>query len=171
MTTPDRTRTVAWQDPWIVVDAAKTHSGIDRLRAVMRGDVPGAPMAILVGITITQVEPGRVVFEGTAAEYHYNLGGVAHGGLACTMLDSALGCAVTSMLPAGRSCATTDLHVRFIRPITLESGKLRCEAKVIHVGKTIGTAEATLTDAAGRLCAHATAACAIVRETADEGSV
>src|ERR1700736_1805731 len=98
MTAPDRTRTVTWKDPWIVVDAAKTLSGIDRLRAVMRGDVPG--------------------------------------GLACTMLDSALGCAVTSTLPAGGSCATTDLHVRFIRPITLESGKLRCEATTIHVGKT-----------------------------------
>ncbi|MDQ6766415.1 MAG: PaaI family thioesterase [Candidatus Eremiobacteraeota bacterium] len=167
MTAPDRTRTVTWQDPSIVVDAAKTRSGIERLRAVMDEEVPSAPMAILVGIKLTQVEPGRVVFEGTAAEYHYNLGGVAHGGLACTMLDSALGCAVTSMLPAGRSCATTDLHVRFIRPITLQSGALRCAATIIHVGKTIGTAEAKLTDSAGRLCAHATAACAILRETED----
>ncbi len=165
MMTPDRTRTVTWKDPFIVVDAAKTQSGIDRLRAIMRGEVPGAPMAILVGLSITEVDPGRVVFECTAAEYHYNLGGVAHGGLACTMLDSALGCAVTSMLPAGRSCATTDLHVRFVRPITLESGKLRCEASVVHIGKTIGTAEARLTDSAGRLCAHATTACAILRET------
>ena len=167
MTKPLRTRTVSWQDPWIVVDAAKTRSGIDRLRAVMRKEVPAAPMALLVGIELTQVEPGRVVFETHAGEHHYNLGGVAHGGLACTMLDSALGCAVTSMLPAGRSCATTDLHVRFIRPITLGSGKLRCEANVIHVGKTIGTAEARLTDSAGRLCAHGTAACAISREAGD----
>ena len=163
-----RTRTVAWGDPWIVVDAAKTTSGIQRLQAVLRGEVPMAPMAILVGIALTEVEAGRVVFETTASEYHYNLGGVAHGGLACTMLDSALGCAVTSVLPAGRSCATTDLHVRFIRPITLDSGRLRCEARVVHVGKTIGTAEARLTDSAGRLCAHATAACAILRETADQ---
>jgi uncharacterized protein (TIGR00369 family) len=167
MADPKRTRTINWQDPWIVVDAAKTNSGIDRLHAIMRGDVPGAPMAILVDIHLTEVEKGRVVFEGMPAEYHYNLGGVAHGGLACTMLDSALGCAITSTLPAGRSCATTDLQVRFIRPITLDSGKLRCEATVIHVGKTIGTAEARLTDSAGRLCAHATTACAILRETAD----
>jgi len=168
MSTPARTRTVTWKDPMIVADAAKTQSGIDRLRAILRGDVPGPPMALLVGLSIAEVEQGRVVFECVAAEYHYNLGGVAHGGLACTILDSALGCAVTSTLPAGRSCATTDLHVRFVRPITLESGKLRCEAKVIHVGKTIGTAEARLTDAAGRLCAHATTACAILRETDDE---
>ena len=162
-----RTRTVTWQDPSIVVDAAKTKSGLERLRAIMNGDVPGAPMALLVGIRPVLVEPGRVVFEGEVCEYHYNLGGVAHGGLACTILDSALGCAVTSKLPAGRSCATTDLHVRFVRPITLESGRLRCEATVVHVGKTIGTAEARLTDEQGRLCAHATTACAILREDAD----
>jgi uncharacterized protein (TIGR00369 family) len=165
MSDTNRTRTVAWQDPWVVVDAAKTMSGIDRLRAIMRGEVPVAPMALLVGIAMTEVELGRVVFEAEPAEYHYNLGGVAHGGFACTLLDSALGCAVTSTLPAGRSCATTDLHVRFIRPITLDSGRVRCDAKVLHVGKTIGTAEAVVTDSAGRLCAHATTACAILRET------
>jgi uncharacterized protein (TIGR00369 family) len=163
----DRTRTVRWHDPFVIVDAAKTQSGIDRLRAVLSGEVPGAPFAMLVGIAITEVEHGRVVFEGIPAEYHYNLGGVAHGGLACTLLDSALGCAITSTLPAGRRCASTDLHVRFIRPITIQSGKLRCEATVLHVGKTIGTAHAQLSDAADRLCAHATTACAILRETDD----
>jgi len=160
----DRTRTVSWKDPSIVVDAAKTKSGLERLQAIMRGEVPTAPMAILVGISLTSVEPGVVVFEGQPAEYHYNIGGVAHGGFACTLLDSALGCAVTSTLPAGRSCATTDLHVRFIRPITLSSGRVRCEARVLHVGKTIATAEANVTDAAGKLCAHATTACAILQE-------
>lgn len=164
MKDPNRTRTIAWQDPSIAVDAAKTSSGLDRLRAILRGDVPPAPMAALVGISLASVEPGCVVFEGQPAEYHYNLGGVAHGGFACTLLDSALGCAVTSMLPAGRSCATTDLHVRFIRPITIASGRVRCEARVLHVGKTIATAEAKLTDAAGKLCAHATTACAILVE-------
>jgi len=164
MNAPERSRTVTWSDPMIVVNAAKTQSGLDRLRAIMAGEVPGAPMALLVGIKPVLVERGRVVFEGTVEEYHYNLGGVAHGGLACTMLDSALGCAVTSMLPAGRSCATTDLHVRFVRPITIASGTLRCEANIVHLGKTIGTAEARLTDSAGKLCAHATTACAILQE-------
>jgi uncharacterized protein (TIGR00369 family) len=164
MNAPERSRTVTWSDPLIVVNAAKTQSGLDRLRAIMASEVPGAPMALLVGIRPVLVERGRVVFEGDVGEYHYNLGGVAHGGLACTMLDSALGCAVTSVLPAGRSCATTDLHVRFVRPITMASGTLRCEANIVHVGKTIGTAEARLTDSAGKLCAHATTACAILQE-------
>jgi uncharacterized protein (TIGR00369 family) len=161
---PERTRTIAWQDSSITVDAAKTMSGLDRLRALVRGDLPPAPMATLVGISLVSVEPGCVVFEGQPAEYHYNLGGVAHGGFACTMLDSALGCAVTSLLPVGRSCATTDLHVRFVRPITIASGLVRCEARVLHLGKTIATAEAKLSDAAGKLFAHATTACAILME-------
>jgi len=170
MSASDRTRTVSWRDPMIVVDAAKTQSGIDRLRAIMSGEIPGAPFALLVGITPTLIEKGRVVFEGDIGEHLYNLGGVVHGGFACTIMDSALGCAVTSTLPAGRSCATTDLHVRFLRPLTLASGRVRCEAKVVHVGKTIGTAQADLTDGAGRLCAHATTACAILRESdADQG--
>ena len=164
MDAPIRSRTVTWSDPLTIVNAAKSQSGLDRLRAILAGDVPGAPMALLVGIRPVLVERGRVVFEGQVGEYHYNLGGVAHGGLACTLLDSALGCAVTSMLPAGRSCATTDLHVRFVRPITIASGLLRCEANIVHVGKTIGTAEARLTDGAGKLCAHATTACAILQE-------
>jgi uncharacterized protein (TIGR00369 family) len=164
MNPSQRTRTITWQDPSIHINAAKTTSGIDRLRAMLRGDAPVAPMAELVDIHITSVEPGRVVFEGEPAEFHYNLGGVAHGGFACTMLDSALGCSVTSLLPAGKSCTTTDLHVRFVRPITTASGRLRCEATVLHLGRTLATAEARLTDAAGKLCAHGTTACAILTE-------
>jgi uncharacterized protein (TIGR00369 family) len=158
-----RTRSVTWGNPYLTVDAAKTMSGLDRLRRLLHGEVPAAPMAELVGIKLVSVEPGVVVFEGRPEEYHYNLGGVAHGGFACTLLDSALGCAVTSVLPAGKSCATTDLHVRFVRPITIESGPLRCEAHVLHVGKTIATADAKLTDAGGKLFAHATTACAILQ--------
>ncbi|HXW50518.1 MAG TPA: PaaI family thioesterase [Candidatus Acidoferrales bacterium] len=159
-----RSRTVSWQDPGLSVDAAKTMSGLDRLRALLRGETPRPPMAELVGIQIVSVEPGLVVFEGKAAEYHYNLGGVAHGGFACTVLDSALGCAVTSLLPAGKSCTTIDLHVRFVRPITTDTGIVRCEARVLHLGKTLGTAEAELTDPAGKLLAHGTTACAILQE-------
>lgn len=161
----ERSRTVTWQDPQANVDAAKTTSGLERLRAMVRGELPVPPMGKLVGIRIASVEPGVVVFEAEPAEFHYNLGGVAHGGFACTIMDSALGCSVTSLLPAGKSCTTTDLQVRFIRPITLASGSLRCEARVLHLGRTLATAEAQLTDAAGKLCAHATTACAILNET------
>jgi uncharacterized protein (TIGR00369 family) len=160
-----RTRTITWQNPAPITDAAKTMSGEQRLRAVISGKLPVPPMAALVGIALITAESGVAVFESHPAEYHYNLGGVAHGGFACTIMDSALGCAVTSLLPAGKSCATTDLHVRFVRPITIESGRVRCEARVLHLGRTIATAEARLTDAGGKLCAHATTACAILDET------
>jgi uncharacterized protein (TIGR00369 family) len=164
MDSSDRTRTVTWGDPCVNVDAAKTTSGLDRLRAILRGDTPMPPMAKLVDIHLTSVEPGLVVFEAECAEFHYNLGGVAHGGFACTIIDSALGCSVTSLLPAGKSCTTTDLHVRFVRPITTATGRLRCEARVLHLGRTLATAEARLIDADGKLFAHATTACAILIE-------
>lgn len=159
-----RSRTIVWEDPLPFVNSAKTQSGLERLQGLLRGDVAKPPMAALVDIELVEVESGRVVFTAQPEEFHYNLGGVAHGGFACTLLDSALGCAVTSMLPAGKSCTTLDLQVRFIRPLTRDTGTLRCEAKVLHLGKTIGTAEASITDAAGRLCAHATTACAILAE-------
>lgn len=159
-----RSRTVVWEDPLPFVNSAKTKSGLERLQALLSKEAPRPPMAVLVDIELIEVEPGRIVFCARPQEFHYNLGGVAHGGFACTLLDSALGCAVTSLLPAGKSCTTLDLQVRFIRPLTRETGDLRCEAKVLHVGKTIGSAEASITDSAGRLCAHATTACAILNE-------
>jgi uncharacterized protein (TIGR00369 family) len=159
-----RMRTISWQNAAPLAAAAKTMSGAERLRSVMSGRLPIPPMAALVGIELLSADAGVAVFEAWPAEYHYNLGGVAHGGFACTLLDSALGCAVTSLLPAGKSCATVDLHVRFIRPITVERGRIRCEARVIHLGRTLATAEARLVDGAGKLCAHATTACAILEE-------
>jgi uncharacterized protein (TIGR00369 family) len=164
MSSFDRTRRVTWQDPAITARDSRVRSGLERLQSLLAGESPKPPMAVLVGIEMTECERGRVVFTGTPAEFHYNLGGVAHGGFACTLLDSALGCAVTSLLPAGRSCTTVDLHVRFIRPLTQETGAVRCEARVLHLGKTIGTAEARITDSGGRLCAYASTACAILDE-------
>ena len=164
MSSFDRTRSVTWQDPATTAGDSRVRSGLERLESLLAGESPKPPMAVLVGIEMTECERGRVVFTGTPSEFHYNLGGVAHGGFACTLLDSALGCAVTSLLPAGRSCTTVDLQVRFIRPLTQETGAVRCEARVLHLGKTIGTAEARITDSRGRLCAYASTACAILDE-------
>jgi len=164
MADPHRSRTIVWEDPLPFANSAQTKSGLERLQGLLKGDMPKPPMAALVDIELVEVESGRVVFTAKPQEFHYNLGGVAHGGFACTLLDSALGCAVTSLLPAGKSCTTLDLQVRFIRPLTRETGTLRCAAKVLHLGKTIGTAEASIMDSAGRLCAHATTACAILTE-------
>jgi uncharacterized protein (TIGR00369 family) len=103
------------------------------------------------------------VFAVEPAEYHYNPIGLVHGGLACTLLDSAMGCAVHTTLPAGTGYTTLELKVNLIRPLTRETGRVLCEGTIIHVGGRTATAEARITDAAGALYAHATTTCMIFR--------
>ena len=158
-----RTRTIAWADPRTHIEAFRTMSGLQALQAVMRGELPPPPIAVLMNITIVEVEEGRVVFAGVPQEYHYNPIGSIHGGFAATIFDSAMGCAIHSMLPGGVGYTTLDLHVRFVRPLSHETGEVRCEARAINVGKTIGTADARLTDSSGRLYGSATTSCAIFR--------
>jgi uncharacterized protein (TIGR00369 family) len=160
--TQERTHTLYWQDPMLGAQAAKTMSGLDYLQAMARGEIPAAPIAVLMNMQPIEAEHGRVVFSTNPAEYHYNPIGTVHGGFAATVLDSALGCAVHSTLPAGTGYSTAELHVNYIRPITAKTGELRCEGKVIHAGSRIATAEARLTDANGKLYAHATTTCIIL---------
>lgn len=158
-----RTRTVEWQDPLIGAQAARTMSGIEYLRAMANGELPPPPFAALVGGNIETVEEGRVVFTLVPAEYHYNPIGTVHGGLLCTLCDSAMGCAVHSLLPAGSGYTSLEVKTNFVRPVTIKTGLLRCEGKVIHFGGKIATAEATVRDEAGKLYAHATTTCLILR--------
>jgi uncharacterized protein (TIGR00369 family) len=136
-------------------------SGLEYLRAIARGELPAAPMADLMGFGFHEIEEGRVVFECIPAEYHYNPIGAVHGGLACTLADSAMGCAVHTMLPAGVGYTTLEIKTNLLRLITVETGRLLCEGKTIHVGGRIATAEARLTDEAGKLYAHATTTCMV----------
>jgi uncharacterized protein (TIGR00369 family) len=145
-----RTRTIAWSDPLEGLDKLRAMSGLEALR-------------MLMNIWLVDVDEGVAVFEGTPGEYHYNPIGVVHGGFALTLLDSALGCAVHSALPAGVGYTTTDVQVRFIRSITKDTGVVRAEAKTIHVGRSTALAEARLTDSAGKLLAVGTTACALFR--------
>ncbi len=157
----ERTRTVTWEDPTEGTKAAGEMSGLEYLRAIARGELPAAPMADLMGFEFHEIEEGRVVFECIPAEYHYNPIGAVHGGLACTLADSAMGCAVHTMLPAGVGYTTLEIKTNLLRPITVETGRLLCEGKTIHVGGRIATAEARLTDEAGKLYAHATTTCMV----------
>jgi uncharacterized protein (TIGR00369 family) len=108
------------------------------------------------------VERGRAVFEVVPAEQHFNPIGVVHGGLAMTLLDSAMACSVQSELPAGSGYTTLEAKINLVRPVTLETGKLRAIGKVIHVGSRVGTAEGRLEDASGKLYAHGTTTCIIL---------
>jgi uncharacterized protein (TIGR00369 family) len=127
------------------------------------GELPPPPIAVLMGMWITEVSEGRVVFAAEPSEYHYNPLGTVHGGVMATLMDSALGCAVQSMLPAATSYTTLELKVNYLRPITAKTGTVYCEGKIIHVGGRIATAEGRLTDAGGKLYAHGTTTCIILR--------
>lgn len=138
-------------------------SGLEYLQAIQAGTVPPAPIAVLIGMQIVEVEEGRVVFSAQPDEYHYNPIGTVHGGIAATLLDSALGCAVHSMLPAGTAYTTLEIKVNYLRPMTSKTGTVYSEGKVIHLGGRVATAEARLTDAEGKLYAHGTTTCIIMR--------
>ncbi len=163
-----RERCVTWSDP--LANARKLHamSGLDFLRAIGRGEIPAPPIAHLMGFSIDEIEEGRVVFTVEPAEYHYNPIGVVHGGLAATLLDSAMGCAVHTTLAPGVGYTTIDLHVTFVRPLTATTGTIRAEGRVVHAGSRVATAEGRVVDATGRVYAHATTRCLIMRE-ADAG--
>ena len=159
----ERRRTFTWDDPAVGLSAARTLSGLDYLRAMQRGELPGPPIAATLDFGIAEIEEGRVVFTVIPMEYHYNPIGMVHGGLAATLCDSAMGCAVHSTLPAGTAYTTIELKVNYIRALTKETGLIRCEGKTIAVGGRIATAEARMTDAAGTLYAHATTTCLVIR--------
>ena len=164
-----RTRVVSWEDPTAAVQLGKTISGIEYLRALQSGELPPPPFAVLLGIWITEVSEGRVVFAAEPGEHHYNPLGTVHGGVMATLLDSALGCAVQSLLPAGTTYTTLELKVNYLRPVTAKTGTVYSEGKIIHLGGRIATAEARLTDAAGKLYAHGTTTCIILRPSSSSG--
>ena len=136
--------------------------GFEQLSAFTDGRLPAAPIADTLGMTNFQVERGTVSVELTVEPRHYNPIGSVHGGYAATLLDSALACAIHSTLPAGAGYTTAELKVNLVRPISADTGELRCEANVIHVGRRVATAEAKLTDANGKLYAHGTTTCLIL---------
>lgn len=154
-----RNRTISWQDPMIAAEASKTMSGLEYLKAVLAGELPPPPIAELIGMWFSEVSEGRVVFAAEPAEYHYNPLGSVHGGIAATLLDSAMGCAVASMRPIAASYTTLELKVNYLRPMTSKTGVVYCEGKIIYMGSRIATAEGRLTDAAGKLYAHGTTTC------------
>lgn len=157
-----RTRLVTWQDPLPAAQAGAQLSGIEYMNAVAAGEIPPPPIAVLLRMEPVEIEPGRVVFEGRPSEEHYNPIGMVHGGYAATLIDSAIGCAVHTTLPAGGGYSTQTLEAKFVRPLTRDTGVVRCEAQVLHKGRRQATAEARLYDGDGKLVAHGTGTCLIL---------
>jgi uncharacterized protein (TIGR00369 family) len=139
----------------------RERTGVDFLQGIGKGEIPPAPIGELLGFLPIECEPGRVVFQGTPGPQHYNPLGSVHGGYAATLLDSCVGCAIHSMLPAGKGYTTLELKVNFIRALTSDVGPVRAEGKLVTLGGQIGIAEGRLTDASGRLYAFATTTCLV----------
>lgn len=158
-----RERIVRWDDPAPGLALVRTSSGIEALRAMIAGKLPPPPIAKLMNIRLVEVEHGRAVFEGEPGEEHYNPIGVVHGGFALTLLDSALGCSIHAALDAGVGYTTTDTQVRFVRAMTKDTGIVRCECTIQHVGRLTGISHGTIVDKNGKLLATGTSACAILR--------
>jgi len=155
----ERERRVRWQDPTLAGQFAVDHrlSGLEFLRAMSDGRVPPPPVAVLLGFELDEVEAGRVVFGLQPEEFHDNPNGVMHGGVAAALLDTVAGCAVTSMLSFGVTCATLELKVNYLRSVAAGAGRLSAEGTVLHLGRRSALAEAKLWSAERKLTAHATA--------------
>ena len=137
-------------------------SGLEFFQKMIAGEVPPPPLVALLGLKLVEAEAGRVTFTGVAREEVYNGMGVAHGGFAATMLDSALGCAINTAMPAGRVFTTIDLQIHYTRALRREAGELRCTATVVHVGSRTATSEGRIVDANGKVYAHGTTTCILV---------
>jgi uncharacterized protein (TIGR00369 family) len=137
-------------------------TGLDFFRRMIAGELPPPPMVKLLGMRLVEADEGRVVFTAEPDEQYYNGMGVVHGGLAAALLDSALGCAINTLMPAGKRFTTLELKINYTRPLTSAVGTVRCEAKVIHVGNRVATSEARVVDGQGKLYAHGTTTCIAV---------
>lgn len=160
----NRTRTFSWDDPETNKREALTSvSGLEYLKLIRDGVISPPPVAHLVGYRIVGVENGRVVFELDPAEYHYNPFATVHGGILTTVMDTAMTASVLSTLSMGFTCTTIEIKVNFIKPVTVETGVLRCEAKPVHIGKRLATVEGKLKSETGGLHAHGVSTCSIIK--------
>ena len=139
--------------------AGKT--GLETMQAMLAGELPFPHIADTLDFSLVEVSPGRAVFQGTPQLKHYNPLGTVHGGWYATLLDSALGCAVHTMMPAGRAYTTAELGVNIVRAASHTTGPLRAIGTVIHCGRQLATAEARIVGPDGKLYAHATTTCLV----------
>ena len=136
-------------------------SGLQIFQAMIAGELPAPPISQTLDFILVEAEHGRVVFQGRPGVAHYNPMGIVHGGWFATLLDSALGCAVASILPAGKAYTTAELKVNIVRPLSDKVPFVRAESHIIHGGNRMATADARLTGPDGRLYAHGSTTCLI----------
>jgi uncharacterized protein (TIGR00369 family) len=162
--TSRRELNITWGDPYAALEHGRELSGLDFLRSLIAGDAPPPPMSQLMDFDLVSADEGAAVFRGIPGEQHLNPIGSVHGGFAATLLDSALGCAVHTTLPAGVGYSTLELSVNLVRGITPATGPVLASGRVLHEGRRTATAEAQLTaEDGGALLAHAKTTCLILR--------
>src|SRR6184192_4345507 len=152
-----RQRVVDWQAPGPVARAASGLSGLETMCAIRDGILPPPPMARLIGFEMRIAEPGRIVMELDPDESLENTIGLLHGATAAALLDTAMGCAIATMQPAGKTSVTLDLKLTYLRPLSVRSGTVSAEGKLVKFGRQTSYAEGFVRDSAGNLAVHATA--------------
>jgi uncharacterized protein (TIGR00369 family) len=140
-----------------------TMSGLETAQLAQDGKLPTPPIIATLGISLVEVAEGHAAFEGSPAEWQYNQLATVHGGWLSALLDSALGYAVLTVMPAGRGFATLDLHVRFVRAVTVAVSRLRVDAQVTHAGSRTVTAEGRIVGPDGKVYATGTTSCLVLK--------
>jgi uncharacterized protein (TIGR00369 family) len=158
-----RSKTISWQDPGALAAAGATMPGRELLQAILDGRLPPPPMATLVGAELVSIDEGEAVFRCTPDESTCNPLGIVHGGLLCTLLDTAAGCAVHSLLPAGAGFSSIEIKVSFLKPLRTNAAEIEVRGQALKVGRRVAFAEAHARDQQGELVGHATTSLAINR--------
>ncbi|MDQ1583381.1 MAG: hypothetical protein QOF36_1435 [Microbacteriaceae bacterium] len=166
----NRSRTVTWEDPLAGFALMSSMTGLEHVRGMIEGTVPPPPMANILNMRIIDADVGSATFVCDPDESHYNPIGTVHGGLVCTMLDSAVGCATETTLPRGQRYTSVEIKVNYLRPVRSDSGQLTCVGTVTKSGSRVAFTEGVVTDRDGRLMATASSTLLIFpRDGASEG--
>lgn len=145
----------------VPIDKVRTMDGMTLFKEMLAGRLPAPPITRAMGIELVEASEGRAVFAYSPTFEHYNPLGSVHGGVAATLLDSAMGCCIHTTLEAGTGYTTLEIKINYVRPMTDKTGPVRAEGKVINLGSRVATSEGRLVDAAGKLLAHGTTTCLI----------
>ena len=159
-----RARVVEWQGPGPAARVAAKMSGMEAMCAIRDGRLPPPPMARLIGFRMAVAEPGRIVMELDAEESLENTIGLLHGATAAALLDTAMGCAISTKMPAGQTSVTLDLKLTYLRPLSVNSGTIQAEGKLVKLGRQTSYAEGFVRDGPGNLAVHATATFSMIGE-------
>lgn len=159
----ERTKTISWQDPSEGVGQIHKMSGLDFFQAISDGKIPFPPLLHTLDFKVASIIKGEAIFSFQPQEFHYNTLGTVHGGVISAILDSAMGCSLHSLLPAGTGYTTLELKVNFLKSITIKTGELIATGKVIHAGSRTALVEAQLTSNSNTIYAHATSTCLIIK--------